>query len=141
MAALTEDRITDSKEMNLKGYRMLKGDTIYKGSLVALDSTTGYVKPAGAATAAATDFVVGVASETVVSPAADVNGDKMVRVRSGRAFEVTHALAVVDLGKVTYATDDQTVGIVASTNPKAGIFVERITSTRGFVYIPLGGAK
>lgn len=135
MTALDKDRQTASKEIDLKSY-LCDVDHIYKGGLVALNAA-GY---AVAATDSATDVrVVGVADENVDCT---VQGAKKVRVRSGRAFlfaasSITQAM----LGDTMVVVDDQTVDDAggATNDVTVGHLIEYVSSTSGWVFIPLGG--
>ncbi len=111
MAALTRDR--DTRRLGggidfVRAYGMKKGDTIHAGSLVQLDAD-GYLIPASKA---ADQVTVGRAEETVTSPAADSNGDRSVRVRTGIFLWdnlATDKVAIAEIGDKVYVEDDQTV--------------------------------
>lgn len=142
MAALTTDRDTQViAKPSLKGYPVLNDTTIYKGGMVCLDPT-GYAVPA--ADTAGLIGVIGVADETVISPATDADGAKKIRVRSGEMYDfVATSITQAMLGDMMYVEDDQTfddVAGVANSIP-AGILAEYISATRGKIYIPVGGMQ
>lgn len=102
--------------------------TIYKGSLVSLNSS-GYAIPA-ADTASTT--CVGVAEEKVDNSAGSA-GDKNVVVRRMAEFEfATASLVLADVGKNCFVADDQTVGdAAAQTNDiKVGVVTQYVSATK-----------
>ncbi len=132
MAVLTADRNTDQKNVDLKVYPA-GVDIIYKGGIVCVNEA-GYAV-AGADTV---NFkVVGVADENVDNSGGSA-GDKNVRVRSGRAFRfVATAITQAMLGETMYVVDDQTIDDSEGTNGiVAGILVEFVSTTEGWVFIP-----
>lgn len=121
MAALTAARDTKmygsgplAEDLRLK---MKASTTIYAGSLVVVDATTGLAEPA---TAAANKVVAGIAQETKTSLA---TGDMFVHVKRGRAKLanktgdlVTDALILRDCS----IEDDQTVRATTTSSSPAG---------------------
>lgn len=140
MAALTVDRDTlIIAKPTLKGYPVLNDTTIYKGSLVCLDST-GYAIPA--ADTSGLSGVIGIADEQVASPSTDSDGDKKIRIRSGEIYDfVATSITQAMLGTVMYVVDDQTFDDAAGATNEiaAGILVEYISATRGKIFVPTGG--
>lgn len=136
MAVLAADRNTQSKEATLKSYPVAV-DIIYKGGMVVINSA-GYAAPAS--DAQGNSRAVGVADEKVDNSGGSA-GDKNVRVRSGRAFKmVATAIVQADLGMAMYVVDDQTIDDDGGTNRiLAGILVEFVSATSGWVYIPTPG--
>lgn len=138
MTAAAADRITDSKEVQLLGYPMATNTVIYKGTIVAINAG-GYAIP-GTDTAGLLG-VAGIAEE-YVSNNPGANGAKKIKVRSGRAFDLTAtSITQAMVGTIMYIVDDQTVDDAAgATNDIAvGKLVQFISTTRGMVFIPLGG--
>lgn len=121
MAALTAARDTKmfgsgplAEDLRLK---MKASTTIYKGSLVVVDGTTGLAEPA---TAAASKFVAGIAQETVTSPS---SGDTYVPVKRGRALLANKAGDLVGDALILrdcYIEDDQTVRATSTSSSAAG---------------------
>lgn len=84
------------------------GVTIYKGALVGIDTTTGYLVPA---TAATTICIVGRAEDQVVAGAA-ASGTYKCNVKTGVhkwANSTVAACAITHVGTMVYAEDDQTI--------------------------------
>lgn len=137
MVAATKDRNTESKHIALKRYKLAASTTIFKGTMVCLNSS-GLAIPAAAASG--NQPVAGVALEGAKSAA---TGDTYVTLMSGRAFKFAgDTLQQNDVGKVVYADDDQTIDETQATNaPLAGILVEYESASLGWVYIPEGGAR
>lgn len=140
MTALTVDRDTlIIAKPTLKGYPVLNNTTIYKGSMVCIDST-GYAVPA--ADTSGFSGVIGVADEQVASPSTDSDGDKKIRIRSGEIYDfVATSITQAMLGTVMYVVDDQTFDDAAGATNEiaAGILVEYISSSRGKIFVPTVG--
>jgi signal peptide peptidase SppA len=134
-AALTAARATECKNFagggSVKAYLMKASHTIYSGSLVMIDST-GLAHPAEAS--ASNHGVVGVAQETKSSGA---SGNYWIRV-SGEVLckFVGVGMAQTQVGSIVYASADDTVSSTQGTNePIAGVMLEYISSTSGWIYI------
>lgn len=97
---------------------------IYKGGIVAIDTTTGYAKQGVTAT---TLVVVGVAEESVDATGL-ASGALHCNVRQG-VFKMVNSsgdpLAITDVGGLCYVEDDQTISKTSggSTQSVAGTFV------------------
>lgn len=111
MAALTADRDAKREEGAMQAYQMAASTTIYKGSLVALN-TSGYAVP-GADTVSF--LFAGVAFEKVANTGSA--GDKKVRVHKEGDFEFNFSgtATQADVGKEVTIADDQTVALAATT--------------------------
>lgn len=131
MAALTAERsvLRNGSEMAATppviSLKVKTGIKIYKGSLVATDST-GYAI-AGAGIAATGLKIWGIA-EATVDNTSGASGALSVNVRRGIfpfANLGTDALAQTDIGATCYADDDQTVRKTSATSTRsnAGVFV------------------
>ena len=110
---------------------------IYKGALVALDSTGHAV---AATDAAGTNGIIGIAGHDALGGASD--GDTWVAVLSGCAFELTaSSITQAMLGTVMYVVDDATFDDAAGATNElpCGVLVEFISVTKGFIWIPSGG--
>lgn len=133
MTALAANRNTISKEPRFLPFPVAASTTIYKGSMVCLDAN-GYAVPA--ADTSGYSNVVGVAREKVDNSTGSA-GDKTVVCELGvfkfAATSITQAM----VGTTMYVEDDQTVDDVAgvSNNIRAGILVEYISSTAGWLLI------
>lgn len=118
-------------------YPMAASTTIYQGSTVAIDITTGHVEPA--INDSANKRLVGVAQETVTSIA--TAGATFIRVlRKGGFFRMKKTSPVAaDRGKlfyIDYTADPATVRTTAPTN-QLGIFGEcvDIDAADGSIYL------
>lgn len=133
--ALSADRITKTKDPNLKSYPVKTNTTIYAGGLVAID-TNGYAVPAADAAGLK---VVGVAKAQVANTGAD--GALWVQVETNllaelKASSITQAM----VGKVMYVVDDETFDDAKGTNGvKAGRLVEYVSSTKGWILVQPAG--
>lgn len=94
---------------------------IYQGAMVCLRLADGYAVRAGTAS---TGRVIGVAQAEAAAPTA--SGDYNVNLLCGVFAFALHASrypTIADVGKVVYASDDQTISNTASDGPVAGVLV------------------
>ncbi len=135
MTALTADRDTRSKASDIRGYPVAASTTIYKGSLVAVNSA-GYLVPA----ADTAGFrVAGVAHEKVANSGSA--GDKTCLVESGRAYRFG-ATSIVQghVGQMMFVVDDNNFDDTVGTNRiPCGVLLEFDSTTAGWIHIPEGG--
>lgn len=137
MTALAANRNTTSRFMKEKSYPMEEATHIYKGGLVAVNAA-GFAVPAADA---ANLTVVGVADEEYNNTGAD--GALWCRVTSGRnylfaASSITQAM----VNEIMHVVDDQTFDDGGGTNSiVAGMLVEYVSATSGWIYIPEGGTR
>jgi hypothetical protein len=128
--ALSADRETQYKEWpGIKSYKVKTGVTIYKGGFVCIDPSTGYAVP-GADTA--NYRCVGVAEEQVAAGAL-ASGTYSVRVRTGTFLMAATSIAITDVGKQMYVKDDQTFDDTSTNGIAAGILVEFVSSSSGWI--------
>ena len=121
MANLTADRMLTTSPFGSSGTLALPGENaveFFTGGFVVIHNTAGVVKKA----ADTANFrFVGIVGRRVTADGAQ--GDKEVYVICGpliiRKHAVTGVAAVTDVGKLVYATDDQTLTLTANTNLKA----------------------
>lgn len=101
---------------------VIASDIIYEGAAVG-DNGSGYARPLVAA-----DPFRGFATAKVDNASGSA-GDKYVRVRQkGQIQLAISSLAITDVGKAVYASDDDTFTLTASTNSFVGR-VKRWVST------------
>lgn len=132
MAALTQDRITDKRFPGVMAYPVAATTKIYAGAIVCVNST-GVAVPAADT---AGNKVVGIATRTVDNSAGaagamwvEVNCPTIARLN---ATSITQAM----VGTVMHVVDDNTVDDAVGTNTiKAGVLVEFISTTEGWIYI------
>lgn len=121
--ALTADRNTQMMDGELIAVPMA-AVKVFAGSLVAANAT-GYATPGAVSTALT---YLGRAEETVDNSAGSP-GDKVVRVRRGKAFKFANsgadAVTQASMGKVCFIVDDQTVALTNGngTRSPAGVVV------------------
>lgn len=130
MSAATADREAKRSEGKLKSYPVAATTTIYKGTLVGLNSS-GYLVPMSDA---ASLLFAGVAAEKVANSGSA--GDKSCRVHREGEFEFAYAggdAAQARVGELAYAQDDQTVDEDASLTTNdypVGEIVEVVSTTK-----------
>jgi hypothetical protein len=129
--ALSADRYTTSKNAgSFKRYLMKASTTIYKGSMVMINSS-GTAEPAAAQ--ASNQGVVGVATKQVTSGA---SGSYYVVCAEGWYKFAGTTLGQDDVGITVYAEDDQTVDETVGTNePVAGLLIEYISASEAWIHI------
>lgn len=138
MTALAAARVTKSKNLGPKKRYPVGVDIVYAGGMVMLDSA-GFAMPAAAA--AANAGVVGVATETVDN-SGGAAGDEFVVVQEGWFLFAGTTIAQTSVGLPCYAEDDQTIDETAGANePVAGILMEIVSSSSGWVRIENGNAQ
>lgn len=130
MTVLAADRETAVKEGKLKSYPAAV-DIIYKGGLVAINAA-GYACPAADTLGLR---VVGIADEKVDNSAGSA-GDKDVRVRQGcLAKLVATSITQAMLCQIMYVADDQTFDDASVNLVPAGILVEYVSATSGWILV------
>jgi len=103
-------------------YPMIATDIIYKGAAVG-DNGSGYARPLVAG-----DPFRGFA-ELKTDNSAGAAGDQYVRCRTRGSIKLAiSALAITDVGKDVYASDDNTFTLTQSTNTRIG-YVKRWIAT------------
>jgi hypothetical protein len=118
-AALTADRDTDTESGYTPSYQVKGSTTIYLGSIVCVELSSGYVVP-GSDTSGL--VYVGIAEEYVDNSSGS-NGDKSVRVNAQpglTALLTASGLAISDIGDQLYISDDQTVAKSTTNSIKIG---------------------
>lgn len=130
MAALTENKQRVEKEGRLISMPVKASTKIFKGALVKLGAD-GYLAPQAAEAGA---VHAGVAYEPCDN-SAGANGEKSVRVETGRAFYMNGSgFAAADMGKAVYASDDDTVSTTQGANElKVGKIIEVVSATEVLV--------
>jgi hypothetical protein len=110
MTALTDNRYTKHRDGIVVAHGLKAGAHIFKGALVALDST-GYAVPASDTAGL---VVMGIALEEADNSAGS-DGDVIVRVQARGVFSLAlgGTLDRTSIGRSVYVADDQTVAAVA----------------------------
>jgi transcription elongation GreA/GreB family factor len=118
----TPSRATQGVHATYFRLKMKASTTIHKGSMVAVDDTTGLAEPA---TGASAKTVIGVAEESVTSAS---SGTFYVQVRRGVFLFANKAGDLVTdamLGRaLAYVEDDQTVRATGTGSVVAGKVIE-----------------
>jgi hypothetical protein len=130
-AALSADKYIISKNTGqAKRYLMKASTTMYRGSMCMVNSS-GTVEPAAAS--ASNQGVVGVAVKQVTSAA---SGDYYVTCVEGWFKMAGTTLGQDDVALTMYAEDDATIDeTVGSNEPVAGLLIEYISASEGWVHI------
>lgn len=126
MAALTAERDTQRVAGRQLSYPVLASTQIFKGSLVGIQASSGFLVPM---TAAAGIVAIGKAAANADN-SSGANGDLACLVEPGVylwANHGTNTLADTDIGAVCYGEDDQTVGNLITTRSVAGRVVDVVT--------------
>jgi hypothetical protein len=115
-----------------RGYVMTASTTIPKGALVSVGAATGLALNA---VAGAVDPIVGVALETVTSPA----GTETTKIQVGfdadwlfAASSITQAM----VGDVMLVIDNNTVDETSAGSAAVGLLTEFVSTTSGWVNVP-----
>ena len=129
MAAATSDNSLQIKTGNLKTFPVEASEIIYQHTCVG-DNGSGYAQAL-----AAGDPFLGFA-EVQVDNSTGAAGDKYVRVRRDVTVKLAiSSLAITDVGKDVYASDDQTYTLTQGSNTRVG-YVEEWEST-GYGWVRL----
>lgn len=109
-------------------FPVIAADIIYQGAAVG-DNASGYARPLVAG-----DPFRGFADEKADNAAGSA-GDKTVRCRKNGLIKLAiAALAITDVGKDVYASDDETFTLTQSTNTRIGHVVAWLETGVGIVY-------
>lgn len=101
---------------------------IYQGSLGGIDASTGYVRPLSAG-----DAAVGFA-ESEADNTGGASGAIRCRFQdNGKAVLAISGLAVTDIDKPVYASDDGTFTLTATSNSFVGVVDRFVSSGVGLV--------
>ncbi len=129
MAALTQGRNTARRDGDIFEVPVAASTIIYDGAMVARNGDGNAVPAADTA-----GLVVIGRAEARADNSGGAAGAITVTVRSG-VFAWSHGgLTRADLGKVVYATDDQTVATASANKAPAGILVD-VTSDGAWVKV------
>lgn len=127
MTTLAVDKPRAYELGDVNEFPVIAADIIYEGAAVG-DNASGFARPL-----AAGDPFRGFAIETVDN-SAGAAGDKTVKVKKeGELVLPITSLAITDVGKPVYASDDDTFTLTASTNTHIGRVVRWIATGSGVV--------
>jgi len=130
---LTANREVDHYvDQELRTFRVIGSDIIYKGALVGLHSTS-YAEPLVAG-----DPFLGIAYEEVDNSAGS-SGDKTVRCYTLGDFQLAvSGCAITDIGRPVFASADNTLTFDGNGNSYAGIVQDFVSSGIAIVRIDPG---
>lgn len=138
MAALSASRAIKAKKLgDTQTFLAANSKTFYHGGMVMLN-TSGLLEPAAAA---ANRGVIGVCEldskeHPDGSVASGTGGTTRISVREGLFSFAATTIANTDIGNLVWAEDDQTLDENGLINePAAGILVERVGNSEGYVYL------
>ena len=127
MTTLAADARRNYELGDIEEYGVIASDIIYQGAAVG-DNGSGYARPLVAG-----DPFLGFA-EAQVDNSTGAAGAKNVRVRRrGRVQLSIGSLAITDVGKPVYASDDDTFTLTQSTNTCVGTVIRFISTGVGIV--------
>ena len=113
MTALTKDYHRQLKEGKISAYPLAADAIIFKGALVMIVLGTGYLVPAADT---ASGVIQGHAYESMDNTGGSA-GDKKVRVFKFGIIElIVTGVTEADIGKLVYATDDNTGVLTGAVN-------------------------
>lgn len=128
MATLAADAPRAFYQGDFRDRPVVASDIIYKGAAVG-DNGSGYARPLTAG-----DPFRGFA-DYQVDNSDGAAGDKYVRCRTHGYIELSiSSLAITDVGKDVYASDDDTFTLTQGTNTRIGYVHAFIESGKGVVY-------
>lgn len=127
MTTLAADSVRDLELGNINELPVIASDIIYEGAAVG-DNASGYMRPLVAG-----DPFRGFA-ERKADNATGAAGAKNVRLlREGKISLSISGLAITDVGKDVYASDDDTFTLTKSTNTRIGYVYRYVSSGVGIV--------
>jgi hypothetical protein len=117
MPALTNDRLTPSRNAEYADYPVRQGVVIYSGALVALITSGAGAGNAVPASDAANRVILGVA-QARADNSQGIDGATRVVVAFNRAFKfnLSGGATSADIGKAVYAVSDNEVSLSPPTN-------------------------
>lgn len=133
MTTLAVDKPRTYELGDLNEFPVIASDIIYEGAAVG-DNGSGYARPL-----AAGDPFRGFAIEKVDN-STGAAGDKRVKVKKwGEAVLPITSLAITDVGKAVYASDDDTFTLTAGSNSHIGFVSRWIATGSGVVAFAVRG--
>ena len=123
MTTLAANKPRAYEQGNRNDLLMIASDIIYEGAAVGIVSASGHARPL-----AAGDKFAGFAEATVDNSAGAAAAKRVRCVQSGLIQLSVASVAVTDIGKAVYASDDDTFVLTRSTNSYIGR-VARFVST------------
>lgn len=133
MTTLAVDKARDFELGDVREYGVIAADIIYEGAAVG-DNASGYARPLVAG-----DSFRGFA-ESKVDNSAGAAGALNVRVKQKGIVKLPiGSLAITDVGKAVYASDDDTFTLTATSNSHIGRVISFVSTGVGMVEFDAGG--
>lgn len=130
---LAADKARDFELGDVREYGVIASDIIYEGAAVG-DNASGYARPLVAG-----DSFRGFA-ESKVDNSAGAAGALTVRVKQKGIVKLAiGSLAITDVGKPVYASDDDTFTLTATSNSHIGRVIAFVSTGVGMVEFDAGG--
>ncbi len=134
MAALTADRqVATAASQLLREYSVAAAETIYKGAFVGLNPA-GYAKPFVPG-----DLLVGIAYEQKDNASGAAGALKVRVITEGDAQLTLASVALTDVGKPVYATDDNTISLTGHPDAYVGRIINYVTTNTCLVRLKAFG--
>jgi len=116
MTTLAKDTPRTLVTGDMNSIPIIEDDIVYEGAMVGLVAASGYGRPLVAG-----DIFMGHAV-VKVDNTGGANGDKNIRLRSGRYRMVCTltGVAITDVGAPVYASDDDTLTLTSTSNSFVG---------------------
>lgn len=137
MTTLAANKPRAYEQGNRNDLLMIASDIIYEGAAVGIVAGSGHARPL-----AAGDKFAGFAEATVDNSAGAAAAKSVRVITNGLIQLAVGSVAITDIGKAVYASDDDTFVLTASTNTYIGR-VHRFVSTGvavvAFDVNPVGG--
>lgn len=138
MAAITRARQVQTRNLGAPHKLKMAAEKIWAGALVMMNAA-GYL--ANAAANASNAGCWGIAQETVDN-SGGAAGDKEITIQECEVLLDATSIAVGDNGSPVYASDNHTIDETQGANePRAGILVEFVSSTSGWVKVGIATAS
>ena len=137
MTALAVAKEVIAKEGKVVSFPIAASTTIFKGAHVMIDA--GYLKPS--ATGAAS-YGAGMALEDIDNSAGS-DGDLWAKVDIVETVKLDGftGLAITDVGKTAYASDDQTFSVTQGNDIPVGKIIGYVSATTFWVKPEFGGVS
>lgn len=128
MTTLAADKPRTLVTGDFNSVGIIADDIVYEGAMVG-DNASGYGRPLVAA-----DKFLGHALEKVDNTGGTA-GAKNIRLRSGRYKMVSTitGVAITDVNKKVYASDDDTLTLTADTNSRVGTVIRYVKANTAIV--------
>jgi len=115
MATLAVDTPRTYEKGDMNDVPVIASDIIYEGAAVS-ENGSGYARPLNTAD----NYFLGFAQSQADNSSGSAGDINVKLVRKGSIKLAVTSVAIDDIGKIVYATDDNTFDITSTTSPKVG---------------------